>query len=179
MFISCTKWSKLVILRVLQYQSLDKGTKQPIQKCCFCTACQHNSLSCGLVSPVNIISKEEVVCLWRKASILKQPQQVCVLPVDVAWNRIEGHTFHLDSCVNPPQILRGASSSRRIGCCRKSSLDFKQRPRTWEQNSYIRYLTTQPDQLGIMMKSLDRSLHTCPNMSIKNWGQFQARSQRS
>ena len=36
------------------------------------------------ISPVDIVAEEEVVCLRGEASILKQPQQVCVLPVDVA-----------------------------------------------------------------------------------------------
>ena len=84
MFISCTKWSKLIILRVFQYQSLDKGTKQPLYKNVFFAQPANIILYLMVVSPVNIISKEEVVCLWRKTSILKQPQQVCVLPVDVA-----------------------------------------------------------------------------------------------
>lgn len=37
-----------------------------------------------LLSPIHIVPQEEVVGLGREAPILKQPQQVVVLPVNVA-----------------------------------------------------------------------------------------------
>ncbi len=36
-----------------------------------------------LLPPVHVVTQEQVVALWREAPILKQPQQVVVLPVDV------------------------------------------------------------------------------------------------
>lgn len=37
----------------------------------------------GLLPSVHIITQEEIVCFWREATILKQPQQIGVLPMDV------------------------------------------------------------------------------------------------
>lgn len=37
----------------------------------------------GLLPPVHIVPQEQVVALWREASIFKEPQQVIVLAVDV------------------------------------------------------------------------------------------------
>ena len=37
----------------------------------------------GLLAPVHVVPKEQVVGFWGEASVLKQPQQVCVLAVDV------------------------------------------------------------------------------------------------
>lgn len=37
----------------------------------------------GLFPSVHIVTQEKVVCLWREATILKQPQQICVLPMDI------------------------------------------------------------------------------------------------
>lgn len=37
----------------------------------------------GLFPPVNIVTKEKVVCLWREAPILKQPQEICVLSMNI------------------------------------------------------------------------------------------------
>ena len=37
----------------------------------------------GLLAPVHVVPQEQVVGFWGEASVLKQPQQVCVLPVDV------------------------------------------------------------------------------------------------
>lgn len=36
-----------------------------------------------LLPPVHIVAQKQVVAFWREAPILKQPQQVIVLPVDV------------------------------------------------------------------------------------------------
>lgn len=40
-----------------------------------------------LLPPVHVVSQEQVVGFWREAPILKQPQKVCVLAMDVAWKR--------------------------------------------------------------------------------------------
>lgn len=39
-----------------------------------------------LLPSVHIVSKEQVVGFWRKATILEEPEQVCVLSMDVTWN---------------------------------------------------------------------------------------------
>lgn len=39
----------------------------------------------GLLASVYIVSQEQVVALWRKAAILKKPQQVVVLPMNITW----------------------------------------------------------------------------------------------
>lgn len=39
-----------------------------------------------LLASVDIVSQEEVVCFGREAAVLKEPQQVCVLPVNVTCN---------------------------------------------------------------------------------------------
>lgn len=39
----------------------------------------------GLLAPVNIVPQEQVVALWWEAPILKQPQQIVVLPMNVTW----------------------------------------------------------------------------------------------
>lgn len=38
-----------------------------------------------LLATVNIVSKEKVVSLWWEAAVLKEPQQVVILPVYIAW----------------------------------------------------------------------------------------------
>lgn len=40
-----------------------------------------------LFPPVHVVSQEQVVGFWREAAVLKQPQQVCVLAMDVACKR--------------------------------------------------------------------------------------------
>ena len=37
----------------------------------------------GLLPSVHVVTQEKVVCLWGEATILKQPQQICVLPMDI------------------------------------------------------------------------------------------------
>lgn len=39
----------------------------------------------GLFASVYIVPQEQVVALWRKAPIFKEPQQIIVLPVNVTW----------------------------------------------------------------------------------------------
>lgn len=39
-----------------------------------------------LLPSVHVVAKEQVVGLWREAAVLKEPQQVCVLSVDVTWD---------------------------------------------------------------------------------------------
>lgn len=43
----------------------------------------------GLLPSVHIVAQEQVVGLRREAAILKEPQQVCVLSVDITWEREE------------------------------------------------------------------------------------------
>jgi hypothetical protein len=44
---------------------------------------QANGLQ-ALLPTVNIVAQEQVVGLWRKATVLEQPQQVRILPMNVA-----------------------------------------------------------------------------------------------
>lgn len=44
----------------------------------------------GLLPSVHVVAQEQVVGLWREAAILKEPQQVCVLSVDIAWRTERG-----------------------------------------------------------------------------------------
>ena len=46
----------------------------------------------GLLPPVHIVPQEQVVSLGREAPVLKQPQQVCVLAMDVAWYKKRQNT---------------------------------------------------------------------------------------
>jgi len=39
-----------------------------------------------LLATVNIITKEEVVCLWREAAVFEQTKQIVVLAVDITAN---------------------------------------------------------------------------------------------
>lgn len=41
-----------------------------------------------LFAAVDVVAQEQIVGLWRKAAVLEQTQQVVVLTVDVAWNRM-------------------------------------------------------------------------------------------
>jgi hypothetical protein len=38
------------------------------------------------VAPINVITKEQVVCVRRVPCIVHEPEQVVVLPVDVSTN---------------------------------------------------------------------------------------------
>lgn len=38
-----------------------------------------------LLPSVHVVAQEQVVGLWGEAAILEEPQQVCVLSVDVTW----------------------------------------------------------------------------------------------
>ena len=39
----------------------------------------------GLFASVYVVPQEQVVALWWKAPIFKQPQEIIVLPVDITW----------------------------------------------------------------------------------------------
>lgn len=39
----------------------------------------------GLLASVYIVPQKQVVALWRKAPIFKQPEQIIVLPMDITW----------------------------------------------------------------------------------------------
>ena len=36
-----------------------------------------------MITSINVVPEEQVVCLWGKPSVLKQPQQVCVLSMNI------------------------------------------------------------------------------------------------
>lgn len=38
-----------------------------------------------LLPSVHVVAQEQVVGLWREAAVLEEPQQVCVLSVDITW----------------------------------------------------------------------------------------------
>ena len=40
----------------------------------------------ALLASVHIVPQEEVVGIRREAAVLEEPQQVCVLSVDITWN---------------------------------------------------------------------------------------------
>lgn len=48
----------------------------------------------GLLPSVHVVTQEQVVGFWREAAVLEEPQQVCVLPVDVTWE--DGRTGSSD-----------------------------------------------------------------------------------
>ena len=37
-----------------------------------------------LLAAVHVVAEEQVVGLWREAAVLEEPQQICVLAVDVS-----------------------------------------------------------------------------------------------
>lgn len=37
----------------------------------------------GLLPSIHIVPQEKIVCLWWEAAVLEQPQQVCVLPMNI------------------------------------------------------------------------------------------------
>ncbi len=92
----------------------------------------------ALLASVNVVPQEEVVRLRREAPVLEQPQQVGVLPVDIAWAGDSGLSDRPGRepprCCNPPggavnapQILMGASSSSKLGCDMKISFAVRHR----------------------------------------------------
>lgn len=50
----------------------------------------------GLLSSVDIVSEEQVVCLGGKSTVLKEPQKVSVLSVNVTTNFQRGFEFQED-----------------------------------------------------------------------------------
>lgn len=44
-----------------------------------------------LLASVNIVTEEEVVCLWWKAAVLKKAQKVVVLAVDITTDLRTGY----------------------------------------------------------------------------------------
>ena len=80
---------------------------------------RHKETDCleGELAAVNIVSQEEIIGLRGVLSVIEEAQEVGVLAVDIAWVG-EG----------VPHILRGASSSRKMGCCMKISLHLWQSP---------------------------------------------------
>lgn len=52
-----------------------------------------------LLPPVHIVSQKQVVALWREAPILKQPQQIIVLPVDITYRTWTNERTYSISCL--------------------------------------------------------------------------------
>lgn len=81
----------------------------------------------GLLATVDVVSQEEVVCIGGEATVFEQSEQVVVLPVNITYkNTISSHLQYFN-IYRPktlkaswkgaylPQILMGASSSKRMG----------------------------------------------------------------
>ncbi len=41
----------------------------------------------GLFSSIHIISQEKVVCFWRETAVLKESEEVVILPMYITWER--------------------------------------------------------------------------------------------
>lgn len=87
-----------------------------------------------LFPSVYIVSEEQIVCFWRKPSVLEESQEVVVLAVNVTWRRrrrdvlmMNGRPERRTRQSDIPQILMGASSSSRMGWLMKISLAFVHR----------------------------------------------------
>jgi hypothetical protein len=39
----------------------------------------------GLLSSVDVITEEEVVCFWRETAVLEEPQKIVVLAVNITY----------------------------------------------------------------------------------------------
>lgn len=39
-----------------------------------------------LLAAVNVVAQEQVGCLWRRPSLVKEPQEIVILPVNVSTN---------------------------------------------------------------------------------------------
>lgn len=85
----------------------------------------------GLLTPVDIIAEEEVVCFWWETTILEKSQKVIVLTMDVTCEHTGGMSHNKNEAIrnrgDEPQILMGASSSNRMGWFMKISRAFVQR----------------------------------------------------
>lgn len=46
-----------------------------------------------LLASINVISKEEIICLWREAAVLEQTEKIIVLAVDVTTD-LQAHGQH-------------------------------------------------------------------------------------
>jgi hypothetical protein len=83
-----------------------------------------------LLASVDVVTEEEVVGFGRETTVLEEAEEVVVLAVDVTCAfertsvRFEGEGEMKE---DEPQILMGASSSRRIGWLMKISRAFVQR----------------------------------------------------
>ena len=85
----------------------------------------------GLLTPVDIIAEEEVVCFWWETPIFEKSQKVIVLTMNVTCEHTGGMSHNKNEVVrnrgDEPQILMGASSSNRMGWFMKISRAFVQR----------------------------------------------------
>lgn len=53
-----------------------------------------------LLPSVHIIAQEEIIGFRREASILEEPQQICVLPMNITWKSIFNLKSHLHHRIN-------------------------------------------------------------------------------
>ena len=94
----------------------------------------------GLLAAVDVVSKEEIVGLWREATIFEEAEEIIVLAVDITANlNSSGYVSiaqkkipRLAMAMPKPGIalartLIGASSSSRMGCEMKISRALVQR----------------------------------------------------
>lgn len=94
-----------------------------------------------LLASIYVISKEEVVRLWRETTILEEPKQVIVLAVNVTTDLVTNfasvpRAMYIMSAGMGLLTLIGASSSRRMGCEMKISRALVQRYRISASRSW-------------------------------------------
>ena len=68
-----------------------------------------------LLPPVHVVAQEQVVAFWREASILKQPQQIIVLPVDVTYKHRD-HFIHLQQQIEQHTVVFWVIICNRVQC---------------------------------------------------------------
>jgi hypothetical protein len=84
-----------------------------------------------LFSSIDVVTKEKVVGFWWETAIFEKSEKVVILSVNVTWSWPGSGKKEKKKDVKDrkgvPQILMGASSSRRIGWVMKISRAFVQR----------------------------------------------------
>jgi hypothetical protein len=78
---------------------------------------QHDCLN-RLLASIHVIAKEQVVGLWREATIFEKSEQIGELTMHIALQTQNVSNLSLDSL---PQILIGASNSKNTGYSIKTS----------------------------------------------------------
>lgn len=61
----------------------------------------------ALLPPVDVVAQEEVIGFWGEAPVLEKPQQVVILPVDVASNNnhFNGKSYSYHKSLSEPRAL--------------------------------------------------------------------------